>query len=124
VTRIAAGELNAAQLTRELIARGYRGSYQAVRRAVARERVRHPMISSDPIAGRDPIRRVAPLSPRQAAWLLRRVDDAPGSLLAALCFRWSTGQVEGHVQRLKVLKRAMYGRAKFDLLRKRVLHAA
>jgi transposase len=52
---------------------------------------------------------------------IERDHDA---VLAALCFRWSTGQVEGHVQRLKVLKRGMYGRAKFDLLRKRVLHAA
>jgi transposase len=32
--------------------------------------------------------------------------------------------VEGQVNRLKVLKRQMYGRAKFDLLRQRVLHAA
>ena len=54
--RIAAGEVNAAQLTRELTARGYQGTYQAVR--------------------------------------------------------------------LKVVKRGMYGRAKFDVLRKRVLHAA
>jgi transposase len=45
-------------------------------------------------------------------------------VLAALCFRWSTGQVEGQVHRLKLLKRSMYGRAKFDLLRKRMLRAA
>ena len=31
-------------------------------------------------------------------------------------------QVEGQVNRLKMLKRQMYGRAKFDLLRKRALH--
>jgi len=31
---------------------------------------------------------------------------------------------EGQVNRLKVLKRGMYGRASFDLLRQRVLHAA
>ena len=43
------------------------------------------------------------------------------AVLAALCFRWSTGSVEGHVKRLKVMKRNMYGRGKFDLLRKRVL---
>lgn len=46
------------------------------------------------------------------------------AVLAALCFRWSNGQVEGQVHRLKAVKRTMYGRAKFDLLRKRVLHAA
>lgn len=36
---------------------------------------------------------------------------------------WSQGQVEGQVNRLKLLKRQMYGRANFDLLRQRVLHA-
>jgi transposase len=41
---------------------------------------------------------------------------------AALTFKWSNGQVEGQVNRLKVIKRVMYGRAKFDLLRLRVLH--
>jgi transposase len=40
---------------------------------------------------------------------------------AALQFSWSNGQTEGQVNRLKLLKRQMYGRAKFDLLRKRVL---
>lgn len=34
---------------------------------------------------------------------------------------WSQGQVEGQVNRLKEIKRAMYGRANFDLLRRRVL---
>ena len=34
----------------------------------------------------------------------------------------SQGQVEGQVNRLKLLKRSMYGRATFDLLRKRVLY--
>jgi transposase len=35
----------------------------------------------------------------------------------------SNGQVEGQVNRLKVHKRQMYGRAQFDLLRLCVLHA-
>ncbi len=42
---------------------------------------------------------------------------------AAIRGIWSNGQTEGQVNRLKVLKRQMYGRAKFDLLRQRVLHA-
>ena len=33
----------------------------------------------------------------------------------------NSGKVEGNVNRLKMLKRQMYGRATFDLLRKRVL---
>jgi transposase len=43
---------------------------------------------------------------------------------AALEDEWSQGQVEGQVHRLKLLKRQMYGRAKLDLLRARVLRAA
>ena len=35
---------------------------------------------------------------------------------------WSQGQTEGHVNRLKEIKRAMYGRANFDLIRLRVLY--
>ena len=35
----------------------------------------------------------------------------------------NSGPVEGHVNRIKMLKRRMFGRANFDLLRKRVLHA-
>lgn len=43
---------------------------------------------------------------------------------SALELPYSTGPVEGHVNRIKVLKRQGYGRAKFDLLRQRVLLAA
>lgn len=35
--------------------------------------------------------------------------------------RWSNGAVEGHVNRIKSIKRQMYGRASFDLLRKKVI---
>jgi len=37
---------------------------------------------------------------------------------------WSNGQVEGQSHRLKLLKRQMYGRAKLDLLRARLMQAA
>jgi transposase len=43
---------------------------------------------------------------------------------AALSERWSTGQVEGQITRLKCIKRQMYGRSSFELLRCRVLHRA
>jgi transposase len=43
------------------------------------------------------------------------------SVLAAISLKWSNGQVEGHVHRLKLIKRQMYGRASFRLLRARVL---
>lgn len=43
---------------------------------------------------------------------------------AGLTLEWSNGQTEGQVHRLKLLKRQMYGRGRFDLLRKRVLKQA
>jgi transposase len=46
-----------------------------------------------------------------------------GPIDAALTLPWSTGMVEGHVCRVKLLKRLGYGRAKLDLLRSRVLLA-
>ena len=42
---------------------------------------------------------------------------------AAFCLPWSNGITEGHVNRLKFLKRQMFGRAHLDLLRVKVLHA-
>ena|SRR6266700_3248091 len=52
---------------------------------------------------------------------LKRDYDA---VKAGLTLEWSNGQTEGQVNRLKLLKRQMYGRGRFDLLRKRVLKRA
>jgi transposase len=41
---------------------------------------------------------------------------------AGLTLKWNTRWLEGHINRLKLLKRGMYWRAKFDLLRQRVLY--
>ncbi len=46
------------------------------------------------------------------------------AIQAALDLPWTTSPVEGQVNRLKMLKRTMYGRAGFKLQRARVLHAA
>lgn len=51
---------------------------------------------------------------------LRRDQDA---VTAGLTQAWNSGPVEGHVNRIKMLKRQMYGRANPDLLRKRILLA-
>ncbi len=51
----------------------------------------------------------------------RSMEKDKKAVLAALALPWSNGQVEGHVNRLKLIKRQMYGRAHFDLLRVRVL---
>ncbi|MFI9617241.1 transposase [Streptomyces sp. NPDC052023] len=46
------------------------------------------------------------------------------AVIAGLSLRYSSGAVEGHNNKIKMLKRQMFGRANFDLLRKRVLLAA
>jgi transposase len=76
---------------------------------------------------------------RKAADLRSWLQDAASSLLAsfasglqadesavaaALDEPWSNGQTEGHITKLKLVKREMYGRAKLDLLRARLLGAA
>lgn len=45
------------------------------------------------------------------------------AVLAALTLPWSNGQVEGHVNRLKLIKRQMYGRAHFDLTPKKTANS-
>ena len=52
---------------------------------------------------------------------LRRDYDAVRN---GLTLPHSSGSVEGNVNRIKMIKRQMYGRANFDLLRKRVLLAS
>ena len=67
------------------------------------------------------------------------LEDAAGTMLkdfatslrrdlaavqAALDLPWTTSPAEGQINRLKMLKRTMYGCTGFDLLRARVLHAA
>ncbi|WKK25068.1 ISL3 family transposase [Streptomyces olivoreticuli] len=68
-------------------------------------------------------------------WIHQAVQDAPkpmrgfangllqdlDAVTAGLTLPWSSGIVEGHVNRIKTLKRAMYGRASFKLLRTRIL---
>ena len=54
----------------------------------------------------------------------KSVQQDYSAVSAACSLPWSQGQVEGQINRLKCLKRQMYGRARFDLLRLRVLHAA
>jgi transposase len=64
----------------------------------------------------------APQSPLHRFVMQLQRDAA--AVQAALTLPWSTGPVEGHIHRLKLIKRQMYGRAKLDLLWIRVLHAA
>jgi transposase len=52
------------------------------------------------------------------------VEADKDAVAAAISSPWSSGQVEGTVNRLKSIKRQMYGRAKLDLLKARVMAPA
>ena len=49
--------------------------------------------------------------------------DDYAAVKAGMTLPWSTGPVEGHINRLKMLKRQMFGRARLDLLSRRFLLA-
>jgi len=175
---------NAAQLTRELAAREFAGSYCAVKRFLARclrdgqpepmalapfpPRTPSPQCAASwllrdagdltveqrafvrvIIAECEELKRARSLARRFARLIRERLPDELDRWLAraasprspselrrfakglradyaavrgALVFEWSNGQVEGQINRLKLIKRQMYGGAKLDLLRKRVLY--
>ena len=95
------------------------------------ELVRTSGISGSPTADARPI-------PELAIWLAEAracgirpmatfaagIEQDGAAVRAALTMPWSSGQAEGQINRLKLLKRQSYGRASLDLLRQRVLLAA
>jgi transposase len=179
---------NATELTRELRDRGFRGSYNMVRRRVAswRERPRSRTRSSRTITPHNKIdrpsssrvswlllkppvdldsderalvealaehcpallaaqdlaqqfvtivrdrkaelledwrlRACSPESPAELQSFARGLGDDRAAIEAALTLRWSNGQTEGQINRLKLVKRQMFGRGKMDLLRQRFLY--
>ena len=54
---------------------------------------------------------------------VRSIQRDKDAVLAGLTLPESNGVVEGKINKLKLIKRMMYGRAGFPLLRQRVLHA-
>lgn len=62
-------------------------------------------------------------TPEIEAFVVKLFQDME-AVLAAMVMHYSQGQTEGRVNKLKLIKRSMYGRGKFDLLRQRVLYAA
>ncbi|MGG6898436.1 transposase [Rhizobium sp. BR 315] len=74
----------------------------------------------------------APLKPNLKPWLndamtgpmssfARRICRDVEAVHAALTLPWSSGQVEGKINKLKLIKRSMHGRAGMDLLRSRII---
>jgi transposase len=60
----------------------------------------------------------------ELARFARGLQDDLTAITAGLTLEWSNGVTEGHVHRLKLVKRQGYGRTGFALLRQRVLQAA
>jgi transposase len=53
-----------------------------------------------------------------------KLSQEMDAVVAAMVMPYSQGQTEGRINKLKFIKRSMYGRGKFDLLRQRVLYAS
>ena len=79
------------------------------------------MIRTRTVAGLDPWIEAA--SDSLVASFARGIIKDLNAVRAAITEPWSNGQTEGQVNRLKVVKRQMYGRAKIDLLEARLIGA-
>ncbi|GHD00567.1 hypothetical protein GCM10019060_34260 [Novosphingobium pokkalii] len=80
----------------------------------------HAMMRSKDKARLDPW--IAMAAKSKLAAFAAGVETDRDAVAAAISTPWSSGQVEGKVNRLKAIKRQMYGRAKIDLLKARVMH--
>ncbi|MEW2051801.1 hypothetical protein [Streptomyces sp. NPDC005476] len=65
----------------------------------------------------------SPVLTDKASRFAHHLERDLDAVVAGLSQPWNSGVVEGHVNRIKMLKRQMFGRAGFELLRKRVLLA-
>ena len=82
----------------------------------------HAMMRSKDEARLDPW--IAKAASTKLAAFAAGVEADKDAVAAAISSPWSSGQVEGNVNRLKLIKRQMYGRAKIDLLKARVMAPA
>ena len=70
------------------------------------------------------LKRAADSAVQQLQRFAKRLSADYDAVRAALTLAWSNGPVEGQINRLKTLKRQMYGRANLNLLERRLLLAA
>jgi transposase len=113
---------NASRLYQEIRQKGYAGKHAMVRRFVSGWRKTGKATSPEAPQRVSPKHEGAKHSEfgpvvRFAYGLQKDIS----AVAAAVDTSWSTGQVEGQINRLKMIKRQMYGRAGFELLRDRVL---
>ena len=82
----------------------------------------HAMIRKKTEAELDPW--IADAVPSLIASFATGINKDKAAVRAAITEPWSNGQTEGHVTKLKLVKRQMYGRAKIDLLQAQLIGAA
>ena len=82
----------------------------------------HLMIRKTVAADLDPW--IADASASLIASLANGITKDKDAVRAAITEPWSNGQTEGQINKLKLVKRQMYGRAKLDLLQARLVGAA
>lgn len=82
----------------------------------------HAMMRSKDEARLDPW--IAMAADTKLAAFAAGVEADKDAIAAAIATPWSSGQVEGKINRLKAIKRQMFGRAKIDLLKARVMAPA
>ena len=66
---------------------------------------------------------IASAAASELSGLATGVTRDRAAVAAAITEPWSTSPVEGHINRLKTLKRSMYGRAGYAVLRARMMAA-
>ena len=130
------GCTNIGQLHREITERGYRGSYGTV---YAYLRPFKALPCAPPAVPAPPKVRTGRRGEQLDAWIAKAsAGDQPQlhsfangirrdyqAVLTGLALPYSSAAMEGNVNKIKMIKRQMYGRAGFPLLRKRViLHPA
>lgn len=82
----------------------------------------HVMMRSGDVARLDPW--IASAKEGKLASFAAGIEADKDAIAAAITEPWSSGQVEGKINRLKLIKRQMYGRANLDLLKARLMAAA
>jgi len=82
----------------------------------------HAMMRSRDVARLEPW--IASAKEGKLASFAAGVEADKDAVAAAITEPWSSGQVEGKINRLKLIKRQMFGRANLDLLKARLVVAA
>lgn len=110
------------KLYAEIKAQGYEGSYVTLARYTHRLREAQGLkLREKPDLLTKWLEKAESSAIRAITGFATKLKDDLDAVRNGVTYQWSNGQVEGQVNRLKMLKRQMYGRASHKLLKKRFL---